>query len=79
MRQAGDVIRTDIGMHMDGRPKGNGTVVFVEPEGARNAIGGPLCSLDHGMADIIIAEMFNGFDWFGNILEVREVSRAHSQ
>lgn len=23
-------------------------------------------------ADII--EMFNGFDWFGNILEVREVS-----
>ncbi|ORX37631.1 hypothetical protein BD324DRAFT_578776 [Kockovaella imperatae] len=55
MRQAGEVIRTDVGMHMDGRPKGNGTVVFVDPEGARNAI-----------------EMFHGFDWFGNILEVRE-------
>ena len=39
MRQAGEVIRTDVGMHMDGRPKGNGTVVFVDAEGARSAIG----------------------------------------
>ena len=39
MRQAGEVIRADIGMMMDGRPKGNGTVVFVSPEDARNAIG----------------------------------------
>lgn len=39
MRQAGEVIRTDIGMHMDGRPKGTGTVVFVDPEGAKAAIG----------------------------------------
>lgn len=39
MRQAGEVIRADIGMLMDGRPKGNGTVVFVTPEDARNAIG----------------------------------------
>lgn len=57
MRQAGEVIRTDIGMTMEGMPKGNGTVVFVNPEDARAAI-----------------EMFNGFDWFGSILEVREVS-----
>lgn len=55
MRQAGEVIRSDIGMHMDGTPKGNGTVVFTDPEFARAAI-----------------EMFHGFDWFGNILEVRE-------
>ena len=39
MRQAGEVIRADIGMMMDGRPKGNGTVVFVTPEDARTAIG----------------------------------------
>jgi len=40
-RQAGDVIRADVGMTMDGRPKGNGTVVFVNPESARQAIGKP--------------------------------------
>jgi RNA recognition motif-containing protein len=39
MRQAGEVIRADIGMMMDGRPKGNGTVVFVNPDDARAAIG----------------------------------------
>lgn len=38
MRQAGEVIRADIGMTMDGQPKGNGTVVFVNPEDARSAI-----------------------------------------
>ncbi|WRT69833.1 uncharacterized protein IL334_006824 [Kwoniella shivajii] len=54
MRQAGEVIRADINMHPDGNPKGNGTVVFVNPEDARAAI-----------------EMFNGFDWFGNILECK--------
>lgn len=55
MRQAGEVIRTDIGMTFDGRPKGSGTVVFVDPQGAKSAI-----------------EMFHGYDWFGNVLEVRE-------
>jgi len=39
MRQAGEVIRTDVGFFPDGRPKGNGTVVFVQPDGARAAIG----------------------------------------
>jgi hypothetical protein len=39
MRQAGEVIRSDIGFYADGRPKGNGTVVFVDPEGAKTAIG----------------------------------------
>ncbi|WWC73826.1 uncharacterized protein I206_107798 [Kwoniella pini CBS 10737] len=54
MRQAGEVIRADVGVHPDGNPRGNGTVVFVNPEDARAAI-----------------EMFNGFDWFGNILECK--------
>lgn len=57
MRQAGEVIRADIGFRPDGTPKGNGTVVFLNADDAKAAI-----------------EMFNGFDWFGNVLEVREVS-----
>lgn len=39
MRQAGEVIRSDVGFFPDGRPKGNGTAVFVTPEEARAAIG----------------------------------------
>lgn len=39
MRQAGEVIRTDVGMFPDGSPKGNGTVVFVNPQDAKAAIG----------------------------------------
>jgi len=39
MRQAGEVIRSDVGFFPDGRPKGNGTVVFVQPDSARAAIG----------------------------------------
>ncbi|BEI90470.1 uncharacterized protein CcaverHIS019_0305400 [Cutaneotrichosporon cavernicola] len=38
MRQAGEVIRADVAMTPDGRPKGNGTVVFVDAQGAANAI-----------------------------------------
>jgi RNA recognition motif-containing protein len=38
MRQAGEVIRADVGTTPDGRPKGNGTVVFADAEGARGAI-----------------------------------------
>ncbi|RXK37997.1 RNP domain-containing protein [Tremella mesenterica] len=38
MRQAGEVIRADIGVHPDGNPKGNGTVVYLTPEAARAAI-----------------------------------------
>lgn len=39
MRQAGEVVRADVGMYADGRPKGNGTVMFSSPEEARAAIG----------------------------------------
>lgn len=76
MRQAGEVIRSDIGMHMDGTPKGNGTVVFTDPEFARAAIGES--SLSTLTRTDPWAEMFHGFDWFGNILEVREVSKPPS-
>ncbi|WVO15019.1 hypothetical protein L204_102662 [Cryptococcus depauperatus] len=55
MRQAGEVIRADVAYRPDGTPRGNGTVVFVNPDDARAAI-----------------EMFNGFDWFGNVLVVHE-------
>lgn len=38
MRGAGEVIRADVGITPDGRPKGNGTVVFVDVQGAQAAI-----------------------------------------
>jgi hypothetical protein len=44
MRQAGEVIRTDVAMHPDGNPKGNGTVVFINPQDALAAIGESLLS-----------------------------------
>jgi hypothetical protein len=48
MRQAGEVIRTDVAMHPDGTPKGNGTVVFINPVDARAAIGELPCSSSRG-------------------------------
>lgn len=53
--RAGGVIRADVHMGPDGRPKGSGIVVFESPDDARNAI-----------------QQFNGYDWQGRILEVRE-------
>ncbi|ODA83389.1 hypothetical protein RJ55_01903 [Drechmeria coniospora] len=49
------VIRADVHMGPDGRPKGSGIVVFESPDDARNAI-----------------QQFNGYDWQGRMLEVRE-------
>lgn len=51
----GAVIRADVHVGPDGRPKGSGIVVFESPDDARNAIG-----------------QFNGYDWQGRLLEVRE-------
>ncbi|WQF78365.1 Putative RNA recognition motif domain, nucleotide-binding alpha-beta plait domain superfamily [Colletotrichum destructivum] len=51
----GVVIRADVHLGPDGRPKGSGIVVFENPEDARNAI-----------------QQFNGYDWQGRLLEVRE-------
>jgi hypothetical protein len=71
MRQAGEVIRSDVGFFPDGRPKGNGTAVFVNPEDARAAIG-TSTRASAGFGAYSLVEMFNGYDWFGSILEVRE-------
>jgi RNA recognition motif-containing protein len=49
------VIRADVHIGPDGRPKGSGIVVFESPNDARNAI-----------------QQFNGYDWQGRPLEVRE-------
>lgn len=54
-RQAGTVLRADVHMGHDGRPKGSGIVAFETPEDAKNAIA-----------------QFNGYDWQGRVLEVRE-------
>jgi hypothetical protein len=51
----GAVIRADVHIGPDGRPKGSGIVVFESPNDARNAI-----------------QQFNGYDWQGRPLEVRE-------
>lgn len=51
----GAVIRADVHLGQDGRPKGSGIVMFESPDDARNAI-----------------QQFNGFDWQGRQLEVRE-------
>ncbi len=53
--QQGSVIRADVHIGPDGRPKGSGIVAFETPEDARNAI-----------------TQFNGYDWQGRALEVRE-------
>lgn len=51
----GNVIRADIHMTPDGRPKGSGIVAFDNPDDAQNAI-----------------QQFNGYEWQGRNLEVRE-------
>jgi hypothetical protein len=51
----GAVIRADVHLGPDGRPKGSGIVMFESSDDARNAI-----------------QQFNGYDWQGRALEVRE-------
>ncbi|PBP16848.1 RNA-binding domain-containing protein [Diplocarpon rosae] len=51
----GAVVRADVHVGPDGRPKGSGIVAFEHPDDARNAI-----------------QQFNGYDWQGRPLEVRE-------
>lgn len=52
---SGSVIRADVHVAPDGRPKGSGIVAFDNPDDARNAI-----------------QQFNGYEWQGRALEVRE-------
>lgn len=53
--QEGAIVRADVHLGFDGRPKGSGIVAYESPNDARNAIA-----------------QFNGFDWQGRVLEVRE-------
>ncbi len=53
--QQGTVVRADVHLGPDGRPKGSGIVAFDNPDDARNAI-----------------TQFNGYEWQGRPLEVRE-------
>jgi RNA recognition motif-containing protein len=55
LAREGAVIRADVHIGPDGRPKGSGIVAFESPNDARNAI-----------------QQFNGYDWQGRPLEVRE-------
>ncbi|KAI0726535.1 RNA-binding domain-containing protein [Fomitopsis betulina] len=54
-RSSGNIVRADINIGADGRPKGSGTVIFETAKDAAQAIS-----------------MYNGFDWYGRTLEVRE-------
>ncbi|KAB8293187.1 hypothetical protein EYC80_007530 [Monilinia laxa] len=58
----GAVVRADVHVGPDGRPKGSGIVAFESPDDARNAI-----------------QQFNGYDWQGRPLEVREDRFAGAQ
>ncbi|TKA69732.1 hypothetical protein B0A55_05269 [Friedmanniomyces simplex] len=51
----GQILRADVHMMPDGRPKGTGIVAFDNPDDAANAI-----------------TMYNGYDWQGRVIEVRE-------
>ncbi|WEW60588.1 g-strand binding protein [Emydomyces testavorans] len=53
--QQGSVVRADVHLDPNGRPKGSGIVAFESVEDARNAI-----------------QQFNGYEWHGRTLEVRE-------
>jgi hypothetical protein len=53
--QVGNIVRADVHLGPDGRPKGSGIVVFDNADDARNAI-----------------TQFNGYEWQGRTLEVRE-------
>lgn len=57
----GTLVRADINTMPDGSPKGNGTIIFDNPDDAQNAI-----------------QQFNGYDWQGRILEVREDRYANN-
>ena len=74
-RAAGNIIRADINIGADGRPKGSGTVVFETQKDAQQAISMFfLIILNDGQPYDDIG-MYNGFDWYGRTLEVREVNQ----
>jgi erythromycin esterase-like protein len=72
-RTAGNIIRADINIGADGRPKGSGTVVFETSKDAAQAISRYLRGGSNTVAQLFISGMYHGFDWYGRTLEVREV------
>ncbi|KAF5356824.1 hypothetical protein D9756_006821 [Leucocoprinus leucothites] len=71
-RNAGNIIRADINIGADGRPKGSGTVVFETVKDAQQAISKftILCAASQWLISGV--DMYNGYDWYGRTLEVRE-------
>jgi RNA recognition motif-containing protein len=72
-RTSGAIIRADINVGYDGRPKGSGTVIFETAKDAQSAIRECFSVLIRNPVDIRRPEMYNGYDWYGRIIEVREV------
>lgn len=72
-RTAGNIVRADINIAQDGRPKGSGTVVFETAKDAQQAISelSPVTAV-FSQTDLLL-DMYHGFDWYGRTLEVREV------
>lgn len=71
-RAAGSIIRADTKTNPDGTPSGTGTVVYETAQDAQNAIG-PSSRLTFSTSiSLVSAAMYNGFEFQGNILEVRE-------
>ncbi|KAJ3288061.1 hypothetical protein HK104_008346 [Borealophlyctis nickersoniae] len=70
-RQAGNVIRADVLEGPDKRSKGSGTVVFESPHEVQSAIRrGTVDNVYFGF--LLGLAMFDGYEWHGRRLEVRE-------
>jgi RNA recognition motif-containing protein len=73
-RSAGNIIRADINIGFDGRAKGSGTVIFESAKDAQAAISAYLRYSLASMEYINhVAGMYHGYEWYGRVLEVREV------
>ena len=53
-REAGAVIRADVAMFPDGRPKGTGIVVYETHEDAKNAVGSSILSTIPDAFDLLM-------------------------
>jgi RNA recognition motif-containing protein len=73
-RTAGNIVRADINIGADGRAKGSGTVIFETAKDAQQAISASNLVLLTFRCKLALAAMYNGYDWYGRTLEVREVS-----
>ncbi|KAJ3382867.1 hypothetical protein HDU84_003972, partial [Entophlyctis sp. JEL0112] len=71
-RNSGNVIRSDIPSDYQGRSKGFGTVIMSSVEEARKAIGTLFFSAFDPKTNSSPSAMYNGFEWNGRRIEVRE-------